>query len=66
MYVIVENPIGEPLEYADGTVRRPGNSWHVAGSAYLYHGMALPTGEHMGALFDRGIREGLAVERQVW
>lgn len=36
------------------------------GAAYMYHGVMLPAGEHMGALFDRGIREGLTVEREVW
>lgn len=38
MYIIVENPIGEPLEYADGTVRRPGNSWHVVRVIFSGHG----------------------------
>lgn len=46
------------VEWSDGAT--------TTGAAYLYHGLALPAGEHMGALFDRGIREGLTVERQVW
>ena len=36
------------------------------GAAEMYHGVAIPSSAHMGALFDRGIREGLTVEREVW
>lgn len=36
------------------------------GEAADYHGVLIPVGEHMGALFDRGIREGLTVGREVW
>lgn len=38
----------------------------TVGPAYTYHGILLPQGPHMGALFDRAIREGLTVERETW
>lgn len=46
------------VEWADGS--------RTEGEAYLYYGKALPEGEHMGALFDRAIREGLTVTHEVW
>lgn len=36
------------------------------GQAQDYHGVLVPTADHMSALFDRGLREGLRVERAVW
>ncbi len=46
------------VEWADGS--------RTEGPAEMYHGLAIPSGTHMGALFDRAIREGLTVERQIW
>lgn len=46
------------VEWANGSTTQ--------GAAYLYNGLLLPEGTHMGALFDRGLREGLTVERQAW
>ena len=36
------------------------------GPAELYHGVPVPTGEHMGALFDRALRNGITIEHEVW
>lgn len=36
------------------------------GPADDYHGVLVPRGAHMGALFDRAIANGLTVEREVW
>jgi hypothetical protein len=46
------------VEWADGS--------RTEGEADLYHGLMVPRGAHMGALFDRAIREGLPVTREVW
>lgn len=46
------------VEWSDGS--------HTEGAAYLYHGLMLPRGEHMGALFDRAIRDGLTIGKEVW
>lgn len=46
------------VEWGDGS--------RTEGAAVDYHGVLIPVGIHMGALFDRAIREGLTVERQVW
>lgn len=46
------------VEWSDGS--------HTEGGAYLYHGMVLPSGEHMGALFDRALRDGLTIGREKW
>lgn len=34
--------------------------------AEMYHGIPIPVGEHMGALFDRALRDGLTIGREVW
>lgn len=36
------------------------------GDATLYHGVRVPVSSHMGALFDRGLREGLTVGHETW
>jgi hypothetical protein len=46
------------VEWNDGS--------RTEGEAENYHGLAIPCGEHMGALFDRAIHEGLTVDRQTW
>lgn len=42
------------------------NGDRTEGAAEKYHGVLIPKGEHMGALFDRAIREGLTVGREIW
>ena len=42
------------------------NGSRTEGAAEMYHGLAVPSGEHMGALFDAAIRKGLTVTREVW
>lgn len=46
------------VDWADGS--------RTEGTAEDYHGILLPVNAHMGALFDRALREGLTVEREVW
>lgn len=46
------------IEWSDGS--------RTEGPAQLYHGLPIPLGERMGALFDRAIRMGLTVERETW
>lgn len=36
------------------------------GAAERYHGMLIPSGAHMGALFDRALRDGLTIGKEVW
>lgn len=42
------------------------NGSRTEGRAFDYHGVLVPEGRHMGALFDAGLRAGLTVEREVW
>jgi hypothetical protein len=46
------------VEWADGA--------RTEGAAEDYHGVLVPVGAHMGALFDRALREGLTIGREVW
>jgi hypothetical protein len=42
------------------------NGSQTAGEVEDYHGVLIPVGTHMGALFDHGLREGLTIGREVW
>jgi hypothetical protein len=46
------------VEWADGS--------RTEGHAFDYHGVLIPQGTHIRALFDRAMREGLTVEREYW
>jgi hypothetical protein len=46
------------VEWSDGS--------RTEGDATLYHGVRIPAGTHMGALFDRAIRSGLTVQHETW
>lgn len=46
------------VEWSDGS--------RTQGEAMLYHGIPIPVGEHMGALFDAALRDGLTIGREVW
>jgi|HubBroStandDraft_1064217.scaffolds.fasta_scaffold05219_4 hypothetical protein len=46
------------IEWGDGST--------TVGAAEMYHGLMIPSGSHMGSLFDRAIRDGLTIEREVW
>lgn len=46
------------IEWGDGST--------TVGGAEMYHGLMIPSGVHMGALFDRAIREGAAIKRETW
>jgi hypothetical protein len=46
------------VEWADGG--------RTEGPAADYHGILIPTGAHMGLLFDRAIASGFTVEREIW
>ena len=46
------------VEWADGA--------RTEGEAELYHGVPIPVGTHMGALFDAGLAAGLVPEHQTW
>lgn len=46
------------VEWGDGS--------RTEGDAENYHGELIPADPHMGGLFDRALREGLTVEREVW
>lgn len=45
------------VEWQDGS--------RTEGVVVDYHGVLVPESVHMGALFDRAIREGLQVQREV-
>lgn len=42
------------------------NGSRTEGPAEKYHGVLIPKGPHMGALFDRALRDGLTIGREVW
>lgn len=42
------------------------NGSRTEGEAIDYHGVLIPEGEHMGALFDRALRDGLIIEHEIW
>jgi hypothetical protein len=46
------------VEWSDGS--------RTEGDAYNFRGLFLPEGTHMGALFDRALRDGLAIEHDDW
>jgi hypothetical protein len=46
------------VEWSDGS--------RTEGDAKMYHGIPLPCGVHMGALFDRALRDGLTIGRETW
>lgn len=46
------------VDWSDGS--------RTEGEAIDYHGILIPANEHMGALFDHGLRAGLVVERETW
>lgn len=46
------------VDWSDGS--------RTEGAAEKYHGILIPQGGHMGALFDRALREGLTIGREVW
>ncbi len=43
-----------------------GQAGRTEGPAEDYHGLLVPAGSHMGALFDRALREGLTIGREEW
>lgn len=56
---------GQTTAYVEWTDSR-GKTGRTEGPAEFYHGLLIPAGPHMGALFDRAIREGVTVGREVW
>lgn len=46
------------VEWADGS--------RTEGEAEDYHGIMLPVGTHLGALFDRALNDGLKLKHEVW
>lgn len=46
------------VEWTDGS--------RTEGEAEDYHGVLVPVGPHMGALFDRALANGLTIGREVW
>lgn len=46
------------VEWSDGG--------RTEGEAELYHGVRVPCGEHMGALFDAALRQGHTIQRETW
>lgn len=46
------------VEWSDGA--------RTEGDAMLYYGIPIPVGDHMGALFDAALRNGLTIGREVW
>jgi len=46
------------VEWCDGS--------RTEGNAEDYHGVRIPSDVHMGALFDRAIREGFQVQHETW
>lgn len=56
--------------YRDSGQRKSYIEWsngaRVEGDAMLYHGIPIPVGEHMVALFDRALRDGLTIGRETW
>jgi len=46
------------VEWQDGS--------RTEGPAYLYHGVRVPRGVHMGQLFDAAIRDGLSIAHETW
>jgi len=56
--------------YRDNNSRKAYVEWsdgsRTEGNAELYHGIMVPVGTHMGALFDRALRDGIAIGKEVW
>lgn len=46
------------VEWTDGS--------RTEAPAENYHGVLVPVGAHMGALFDRALAQGLTIEREIW
>ncbi len=46
------------VEWDDGS--------RTEGAAEMYHGVPIPCGAHMGALFDFALRDGLTIVRETW
>lgn len=42
------------------------NGARTEGDAMMYCGVPIPVGEHMGALFERALREGLTIGKEGW
>lgn len=56
---------GQLVAYVEWTDHR-GKTGRTEGAAEFYHGIPVPAGTHIGALFDRAMREGVTVGREVW
>lgn len=56
--------------YRDNDSRKAYVEWsngsRTEGEAELYHGVMIPVGTHMGALFDRALHDGLTIGKEVW
>lgn len=56
--------------YTDNGMRMAYVEWtdgsRTEGKAVLYHGVMIPASEHMGALFDRAIANGITIGRETW
>lgn len=46
------------VEWSDGS--------RTEGRAEMYHGVRVPVGSYMGALFDAAISKGLKVNHETW
>lgn len=42
------------------------NGVRTEGAAEDYHGILLPKGVHLGAVFDRALNDGLKLEHEEW
>lgn len=66
-YTRVYRDNGQVMAYVEFKDKRStGGIGRIEGAAYDYHGVIVPEGTHMGALFERAIREGHQIGRQVW
>lgn len=56
--------------YRDNGQRKAYVEWsngaRTEGNAELYHGIMVPVGSHMGALFECALRNGLTIGKEVW
>lgn len=52
---------GQDMAYVDWS-----DGSRTEGAAERYHGILIPKGTHMGALFDRALREGLTIGPETW
>lgn len=58
---------GQLTAYVEFKDRRSSSgTGRIEGPAYEYHGVPIPEGAQMSALFDRAIAAGFTIEHETW